>query len=547
MLLVMGAVFFTFLFSLLLFGHSLAAEPPTRAPGLQRPTLVLRDGNGIPHIFATNEHDLFFLQGWVHAQDRFFQMDVARREASGTLAELLGPALLAEDVEIRTVGVRRAAERSLPLLSEPVQDALTAYSKGVNAFIQSHPLPPEYARLELSRLDPWSPVDSLAIIKAEAFGLSFDDDDIERTLTLQEYQAAGAIGGFDGTKLFFEDLFRSAPFDPASTIPDASQSSAPTGVGPESMSQMQRAIQQIRSDTLALGRAYLERIRDMRLFRRKGKESKGSNEWAVGGQHTVTGVPLLANDPHLSLDTPATFYQNHLHADDLDVVGASFAGVPFVVLGHNRHIAWGATTNPMDVTDTFREEVRPDPSSPSGLSTVHLVKLEPVIPIPEVFRQNIIGDATPDNLTVVPPGTGIPPVTLIVPRRNHGPIVNLDAAAGTALSVQFTGFSGTRELDAFAIWNRARNLDDFKRGLQFFDFGSQNWAYADTESNIAYFTSGELPLREDLQAGTVNGLPPFFIRNGTGGNEWLPVGNPQPGQAIPFEILPFEEMPQIVN
>jgi len=108
-------------------------------------------------------------------------------------------------------------------------------------------------------------------------------------------------------------------------------------------------------------------------------------------------------------------------------------------------------------------------------------------------------------------------------------------------------FSGTRELEAFFIWNRARNLNDFIRGLQLFDFGSQNWAYADISGNIAYFTSGELPLREDLQAGTVNGLPPFFIRDGTGGNEWLPVSSPQPGQAVPFEILPFEEMPQIIN
>ena len=134
-----------------------------------------------------------------------------------------------------------------------------------------------------------------------------------------------------------------------------------------------------------------------------------------------------------------------------------------------------------------------------------------------------------------------------MPRRNNGPIIQLDQAAGTALSVQYTGFSATRELDTFLIWDDARNLDDFRRGLELFDVGGQNWAYADVEGNIAYFTSAELPLREDLQAGTVNGLPPFFIRNGTGGNEWLPVQNPQPGQAIPYEILPYSEMPQTLN
>ena len=188
----------------------------------------------------------------------------------------------------------------------------------------------------------------------------------------------------------------------------------------------------------------------------------------------------------------------------------------------------------MDVTDTYAEQLRPDPSSPSGLATVYQGQLEPVIPIPETFRQNNPGSGTPDNLTVVPPGGAIPPATLIVPRRNNGPIIQLDQAAGTALSVQYTGFSATRELDTFLIWDDARNLDDFRRGLELFDVGGQNWAYADVEGNIAYFTSAELPLREDLQAGTVNGLPPFFIRNGTGGNEWLPVQQPpaRPGHPL---------------
>jgi penicillin amidase len=125
--------------------------------------------------------------------------------------------------------------------------------------------------------------------------------------------------------------------------------------------------------------------------------------------------------------------------------------------------------------------------------------------------------------------------------------VSLDVGAGTALSIQYTGFSGTRELETFLIWNRARNLADFRRGLEAFDFGSQNWAYADTRGKLGYFTSGEMPLREDLEAGTVNGLPPWFIRNGTGGNEWLAQTSTYPGQAVPFEILPPEEMPQVVN
>jgi penicillin amidase len=202
----------------------------------------------------------------------------------------------------------------------------------------------------------------------------------------------------------------------------------------------------------------------------------------------------------------------------------------------------------MDVTDTFLEQVRPDPSSPSGLATVFQGRLEPVQAIPEVFRQNNPASGRPDDITVVPSGGAIPAATLIVPRRNNGPIIQLDLAAGQALSVQYTGFSATREVDTFLTWDDARGLDDFRRGLETFDFGSQNWAYSDADGNLAYFTSGELPLREDLQAGGLDGLPPFFVRDGTGGNEWLPLrSGPQPGQAVPYEILPPREMPQVVN
>ncbi|HEX2253268.1 MAG TPA: penicillin acylase family protein, partial [Thermoanaerobaculia bacterium] len=308
---------------------------------------------------------------------------------------------------------------------------------------------------------------------------------------------------------------------------------------------------------LELAAGYLERVRELPLLRtavQPRARVEGSNEWGVAGRHTASGRPILANDPHLALDTPATFHQIHLRAPSagIDVVGSGFAGVPYVVLGQNRYVAWGATTNPMDVTDTYQEQIVPDAASPSGLATLYLGQREAVIPVPELFRYNQL-DGTPDNLATAPPngqvaGTFIPPATLIVPRRNMGPIVALDAAEGTAISVQFTGFSATRELETFRLFNRARGLADFIQALQFFDFGSQNWAYADVDGNLAYFASGEMPLREDLEAGTVTGLPPFFLRNGTGGNEWLPAAADRPAeQAVPYQVLPFAEMPQLIN
>ena len=555
-------------------GFAKSNNRPMEVPGLQSPVKVIRDVDGIPHIIGKSEHDVLFMQGFVHAQDRFFQMDVSRRTASGTLAELLGQPALGSDVQLRTFGLRRAGERTLAALSADTVAGLEAYADGVNYFLATQPLPPEYFGLELTQAEPWTPLDSVAIGKLIAFGLSFDLD-IGNTQALLTYQQVGAALepaglGFDGEALFFEDLFRTAPFDPAATVPDAlaapaaklsaksaaSAKARRSALSEKSSRAMKAKGKRLDPAMMKLVEDYIERVKGIPMLEdalKSTDEPKGSNEWAVAPSRSASGKAMLANDPHLALNTPATWYQNHLKArrDKLDAVGSSFPGVPYITLGQNRRITWGATVNPMDVTDTYQEQVVPDPSSPSGLSTIYLGSPEPLIPIPQVYRYNVV-DGVADNLEVAPPdGTVgsvfIPAVTLIVPRRNNGPIIDLDPATGVALSVQYTGFSATREFDAFRAFNFANNMSDFKDGLQFFDFGSQNFAYMDVDGNIAYFTSAEMPIREDLQAGTVVGLPPYFIRNGTGGNEWAPVSNPQPHQAVPYEILPFDEMPKLIN
>ena len=522
---------------------------PQRLPGLQAAAQISRDSYGIAHIKAGNDHDLYFMQGWVHAEDRLFQMDYNRRQASGTLAELLGPAALAADVELRTIGIRRAAQRSLDVISPVTRAAASAYAAGVNAYVAAvAQLPPEYQALEITKFQPWTALDTVAVAKSLTFGLSFGLDDIENTIALTTYQTA--LGSDVGAALFFEDLWRSQPFYLASTVPDAS-----VGMAVSQHSGVRApSVPGVDTNVARLGRAYLDRVRELPFFKRRlDRDNRaGSNQWAVSGANTVSGLPLVANDPHLALDMPSTFYPIHLTAGDSDTMGSGFAGVPFVVVGQNRYMAWGATVSPLDVTDVYAEQLVPDPSSPSGLSSLYKGNSEWVMPIPEQFRYNQPGNGTPDDLVVAAPGsmvgsTYIPPATLIVPRRNNGPIVKLDTSTGQALSVQYTGFSGTRELDTFYTWNRARNLADFQRGRQWFDSGTQNFAYADIYGNIAYFASSEVPVREDLQGGTVAGAPPWFIRNGQGGNEWLPVQHPQPGQAIPYEILPDDEMPHIVN
>lgn len=519
------------------------------ASTLSAPARIDLDDEHIGHITARTERDAFFVQGWLHAQDRLFQMDVSRRTASGTLGELLGPAALKSDVSLRTLGLRRAAERSLLALSPGTRAALDAYAAGVNTWVRSHPLPPEYAALELTRFAPWTPTDSVAIGKLLAFNLSFTSD-IAITLQLQAFVKAGTVAGFDGVKLFYQDIFRSAPFDAVSTVPDASLGQSAALPGGNVTHAQRNPAANLHPVVLRLAAQYMESIRDVPAFAGILDEDRraASNLWAVSGELTDTRRPLLANDPHLTLVAPMNFYPVGIEVHGgMEVFGESVPGLPAVLLGFNKHISWGATNFPADVTDSFQEQLVPDPTSPSGLSSLHLGKPEHVLPIPQTYRVNNLGNGVPDDLSVMPPSATVPAVTLIVPRRNDGPIVQLDQASGIGLSIQYTGFSATREIDGFLALNRARDLNGFAAGLKLIGVGGQNFVYADRRGNIAYFTSGEIPIREDLQANHVQGNPPWLIRNGQGGNEWMARQNPQPNQALAQEILPFDEMPKIVN
>ncbi|HTG36387.1 MAG TPA: penicillin acylase family protein [Thermoanaerobaculia bacterium] len=527
----------------------------------------LRDTYSIPHIFGSTDRDVLYALGRAHARDRFFQMDVLRHTFSGTLAEMVGTAGLASDVQLRTLGLRRAAEASLPAISRETRVWLDAYARGVNSYIldPGNPLPVEYAPLELTRasIHPWTALDSLTIGKGLAFGLSFDLGDIDLTTALTAFQTAGPAGGFDGA-LLFSDVYRFAPFDPTHSLPASGPLPGPGGPveGDKRVSSLP-----VSPRTASLAARYREKAARVPLLRdalERRQSGRGSNWWVAAGKVTDSGRPILANDPHLSLGNPATFYEAQLRITGggrpaMNAFGVTFPGIPAIVLGCNPRICWGATTNPMDVTDVYQERLVLDPASGLPNATVFDGKPEPLVAIPQTYLVNQMGNGTADDLV----NGGIGPldggVTLVVPRRNRGPIVAVDLSDPTnpiGLSVQYTGWGATRELDAFRTWSRAASLDEFKQGLQFFDFGSQNWAYADVDGNIAYFTSGELPLREDLQTlgAPDGGIPPFLIRDGTHTlrHEWLPAGSTsgqerEPGQAIPYQILPFAEMPQTVN
>jgi len=510
---------------------------------------VVRDAGGVPHISAANDYDLFYMQGRIHAQDRLFQMDLLRRSAAGTLAEVLGTAAVQTDVETRTIGLGRAAELSLKAHPVSMFNILQAYSDGVNSYVdeaeKAKHLPPEYGGLGLTSVRRWEPLDSVLVGKALAAGTSLIvPDDINLSIALGTYQAVGGIAGFDGTLLFFEDLFRSAPFDSASTVADAL--AAPPG----KKKKHGKISKSMKSESLRHGKEYAERIRKLPKFpgvrQLDGDDMGGSNSWVISGGHSKSGQPMLANDIHLRLESPTIFHELHLTAPGIDVAGSSLPGAPCVLRGHNQSITWGITNARLDITDIYAEVIVPA-AVPSGLATVQNGVEEPIELILETFYANVGGN-------VVPVLANHP--VLVVPRRNNGPLITAPEPAAaiplpgamTALSVQSVGFGPTRDPEGICAINRATSLDEFKAAIQLIDFASQNFTYADVDGNIGYFISGEVPLREDLQNPAGGVTPPFLIRNGFGGNSWVPLAGALPdNQATPFAILPFDEMPQVVN
>lgn len=533
------------------------------APGLSAPGSIAYDAEGVPTITAANDNDAAFLQGYAHAQYRFYQMDYTRRAVSGTLAELLGQAALSSDIQTRTLGLRRGAERSWRAMSDDMRGWIEAYTNGVNHWLSTTAaLPPEYGALSLTRATPWSPVDTVVVGKGLAFQLSFDLD-IDATIQLGTYQAAATAAGLNATALYFNDIFRAAPADNRVTIPgfvpgaaaapESTQAMAVTVEGDAPITE----VEPIAADTLALAKQYREAISGNALLSKAldGNDSPiGSNEWVVSGAHTASGKPILSNDPHLGLDLPSVFTEQHVFSNDsrypapMDVTGVTIPGAPGVIQGCNQGMCWGTTTNSLDVTDVFQETLRLN-SYGLPYAIVHNGVEEPVQWLFQNYYVNQMSGG-PDNIkrdnSIGYTNGG---VTIIVPRRNNGAIVSLTGSTG--LSVAYTGWGPTKELESFRRINRATNVAQFQDALTYFDFGSQNFAYADQAGNIAYFTSAEAPVRIDLQTTGQpgGGRPPWLIRDGSGAlkHDWMPVVNRQPNQATPYEILPANEMPYVIN
>lgn len=547
---------------------SAAAAVELSMPGLSAPVNVYEDALGIPTIKGDNESDVAFVLGYIHARDRFFQLDRDRKGAAGRAAELLGNAALSSDVQFRNLGLDRAALATWQVISDESKGVMQAYANGINSWLASNPLPPEYTALELTKVDPWTPLDTLLIAKGLGAGFSLGFGDVDNTIALGTYQAFGQALGFNGAALFFEDTYRSQPPDDRVTAPGflgsiggigQADDSSGLQAGGKAADKVAGVIsvtgyQTVSDEVLNLAADYRTALDNAPLFTeamQTEQNPKGSNAWIVSGEHTESGYPLIANDPHLAMNTPPIWHEAQLIYDkgdgeDWHVSGTVVPGTPGVLLGCNNHACWGMTVNPMDVTDFFNEALQ---TNAFGLPTHTLYKGKPEM-IQQVFNSyfvNSVGDGIADNIVRAPVGYTSGAISLVVPRRNQGAIVQING--NTGLSVAYTGFGPTYEIDFIRKVDQAATLEEFQEALTYFDIGVQNVYYANTSGDIAWFTTSENPIREDLNSGLVSGLPPWFIRNGTGAqaNEWLPVANPQPNQALPFEIMPAAEMPHLIN
>jgi penicillin G amidase len=460
------------------------------APGLSARVEILRDARGVPHIRAQSLADALFAQGYVTAQDRLWQMDLSRRNAEGELSEIFGDRTLHMDIQSRTLGFPHVSASALADLSPEEHTLLSAYSRGVNTFIDTHRdrLPLEFLILQYHP-QPWRDVDSVAVALNLATSLSqtWESD------LMREHIAAKL--GRDLLPDVFPD--HSALDVPVAELP----ASAPARVKTGAADLLFRGLH---------GGGHAKSNPDSGLFQSEtvgpqfSAAGVGSNNWVVSGAHTESGKPLLANDPHIAHSVPSVWYMVHLKAPGLNVTGVSLPGLPLVLIGHNEHIAWGMTNTAPDVQDLYIESFNPkDPGK--YLHNGQWVDAEVREELIKVRSQNDY------HLRVV--------VT------RHGPIISHDG--GRALSLQWTLLTPHAVGLPFLRINQASNWQEFTGALRDFKVPMQNCVYADTEGNVGYYAAGLVPIRKR-------------------GNGSVPV----PGNTDDYDwtgFIPFDDLPHSFN
>lgn len=508
-----------------------------RLAGLDGPVDVVYDAMGWPHIYASTLRDAAYVQGAIMARDRMAQMDLLRRLSSGTLAERFGqvPGAIEQDLSTRVLGLRRAAQAMWDAMpAGRAKTILEAYTRGVNSYLaqvrrREVDIPAGSELLVDENTPDWTPVDSLVIGRYQSYSLSYDaDDDIQRTGVVQRsaevFDAADAMThpAEAARRGFAWDVLVWRSPSNATVVPDF----FPAQRGSRSTYRPEVTRPSPTTRSLARTGRFFELTRE--LFSVFGDDTRGSNNWVVTAGASTTGHPLLANDPHLRLSSPAIWWGNHITItggdDAISVAGTTFPGIPWVIIGFTPRIAWGVTTAGYDVTDVFQEEVTPGANGQPD--TVRLNGQQvPIQVINETVRDST-GGMIAARIEVVP---------------HHGPIVpeirnNMiqPRTGNRALSIKWTGHAPTTEFQAFLDVSYAANAAEARQRVQAFGVGAQNWVIADVMGGVEYTSHANIPIRAPggltWTPTNVTGTNPCLVLPGTGEAEW--TGN-LPADRIP--------------
>jgi penicillin G amidase len=454
--------------------------------GLSATVTVIRDAQGVPHILASTLQDLFFAQGYVTAQDRFWQMDVSRRYAAGELAEILGTSTLDIDKTQRTLMIRTAVEAAVKKLSPRDRSHFQSYANGVNEFISQHRdhLPIEFQILRYSPR-PWTVEDSIFIgaNMHQLLNTTYDNDlyrEVIRTRVTQE---------------LFADLY-----------PTISRRDHPPGTNRADPGTLRRILppndEGKKSEWQGASRAIFE---SHLLIIPLPALMPGSNNWAISGAHTSSGKPLLSNDMHLPHGIPNTWYEAHLHSGTYNVLGFTLPGLPFVIVGHNQRIAWGFTNLGADVQDLFVESFNSDGKYEAPTGWIEPESRQEIIHVRDK-RDVLIG------ITIT----------------RHGPIISdILPEEHRKLALKWTLYDPESLQAPFFDIGSAQNWKEFRRALSEFGGPSQNVVYADVDGHIGYQATGLIPIR-------ISGDGSLPIPGNNDDHEWI-------------GYVPFDELPSVYD
>ncbi|MFE7614610.1 penicillin acylase family protein [Streptomyces sp. NPDC057496] len=501
--------------------------------GLEGTVDVKRDSYGIPQLYADSDADLFRAQGFVHAQDRFWEMDVRRHMTAGRLSEMFGSGQVETDSFLRTLGWRKVAQEEYDtVLSEETKKNLQSYADGVNAYLEGRDgkdISVEYAALGFTndyKPGKWTPVDSVAWLKAMAWDLRGNmQDEIDRSLMGSRLDAKQV-----------QDLYPAYPYDKHEPIVDQGAISPVTGkfdpaatpsddIGGADTAQ--GATEGLNTQLASLS----DTLDQIPALLGPNGNGIGSNSWVVSGKYTTTGKPLLANDPHLAPQLPSLWYQVGLHCREIsatcqyDTAGYSFSGMPGVIIGHNQDIAWGFTNLGADVTDLFLEKVSADGYLYDGKVKPFTVRDE-TIKVAGGKDRTITIRETNNGPLVSDRSSELEKVGQKAPVTNEAP----DRAEGYAVALKWTALEPGHSMDAVFELNRAKDFDSFRKAAEHFEVPSQNLIYADADGNIGYQAPGRIPVR--LEGDGTMPSPGWSSKYG-----WEK-------KPIPFDELPYEYNPK---